>query len=136
MRRLLLAAILCAMVSAVQAQTWENQANPALQLKGAKVYAQDPKKTYLGSLTGEVEYDSIFNQVGPHGSKVSKTSIWNVTSPFGVDSGEYSAFNPVTKTPPTMVKAGKVVGYITVNKSIDNRISPRFLKSLKDQFGL
>jgi hypothetical protein len=136
MRRLLLAAFLCAMVSGVQAQTWENKANPALQLKGAKIYAQDPEKTYLGSLTGEVKKDSIFNQVGPYGSKVSKSSIWNIMSPFGIETGEYSAFNPVSKKPPTMVKDGKVMGYVTVNQSIENRISPRFLKSLKDKFGL
>ena len=136
MRQLLLAAFLCALVSGVQAQTWENQANPALQLKGAKIYAQDPAKTYLGSLTGEVNNDSIFMQVGPYGNFMSNTSIWNIMSPFGNEIGEYSAFNPMSKKPPTMVKDGKVLGYITVNQSIDNRISPRFLKSLKDQFGL
>jgi len=136
MQKWLLAALLCAVVSGVQAQTWENQADPALQLKGAKVYAQDPEKTYLGSLTGQVNQDSVFNEAGPYGSVVSQTSIWNVTSQFGTDSGQYSVFNPVTKKPPTMVKNGKVMGYITVNQSIDNRISPRFLKSLKDQFGL
>lgn len=136
MRRLLLAALLCVIAAGVQAQTWENKANPALQLKGAKIYAQDPAKTYLGSMTGQVNKDSIFNQVGPYGNFMSKTSIWNIMSPFGNEIGEYSAFNPMSKKPPTMVKDGEVVGYVTVNQSIDNRISPRFLKSHKDQFGL
>jgi hypothetical protein len=136
MKRLLMTALVIAAAAGAQAQTWENMANPALQLKGAKVYAQNPEKTYLGDLTGEVKNDSIFNSVGPYGNTLSDTSIWNNLSPFGIQTGEYSAFNPVSKKPPKMVKDGKIIGYITINQSITTRISPGFLKSLKDQFGL
>jgi hypothetical protein len=105
----------------------------ALRLYGAKVYAQDPDQTYLGSITNEREEDSIFNEVGTYGSKLSRVSIWNELSPFGIETGKYSAFNELAKAPPQIVKDGTVLGYITKNKTIVNRISPRGLKALKDQ---
>jgi len=114
-------------------QTWENMANPALQLKGAKIIAQDPNNTYLGSIVRQDLQDSVFNPVGPYGNQVSNTSIWNPVSPFGDPASEYSVSNPSTNKPPKIVKGGKVVGYLTVNTSIDMRLLPGFLKTLREQ---
>ncbi|MCX6354989.1 MAG: hypothetical protein NTZ78_08815 [Candidatus Aureabacteria bacterium] len=114
-------------------QTLANLPDVNLLLQGAKVYAQDPESTYLGSITNELDQDSIFNWLGPYGSTLSQTSLWNELSPYGIETGKYSAYNELSKTPPKIVKGGKVLGYITKNQTIYNRISPWQLKSIKDQ---
>jgi len=117
----------------VSGQSLANLPDVNLLLQGAKVYAQDGGNTYLGSITNELNQDSIFNWVGPYGSTLSQTSIWNELSPYGIETGKYSACNELSKTPPKIVKGGKVIGYITKNATIYNRISPWQLKSIKDQ---
>lgn len=103
-------------------------------LNGAIVIAQDNDNTYLGKFCNKYNSDSIFNEYGDYGSKYSSTSIWNKYSNFGSPNGAYSAFNKSTQTPPIVIKKGKIIAYITVNKSIQGGISPYYLKSIADEF--
>jgi len=103
-------------------------------LNGATVIAQDEKNTYIGKLCNKYDSESIFNEYGIYGSKFSPTSIWNEFSAFGSPFSAYSAFNKLTLTPPVIIKNGKIIAYITVNKSIQAGISPYYLKEIADKF--
>jgi hypothetical protein len=103
-------------------------------LKGATVIAQDENNTYIGRLCNKYDSESIFNKYGKYGSEYSSTSIWNKYSIFGSPFSAYSAFNKLTKTPPVIIKNGKIIAYITVNKLIQGGISPYYLKEIADNF--
>lgn len=103
------------------------------ELKGAKVYAQDDKKTYLGKIADRYDSESIFNEFGTYGSKYSSSCIWNEHSAFGNKHSSLSPFNDSSSKPATIVKDDKVVGYLTTNKAVNGGISPYMLKSLKDK---
>ena len=99
-------------------------------VRGAKILAQDSQNTYLGKITNSYDSDSIFNDYGSYGGQYSSTSIWNQYATFGGEYNTYSPFNKYTSTPPMMIKGGKVIGYITANKSIASSITPNMLKAL------
>jgi hypothetical protein len=124
---LLLAASLCMLLPA-------KAENVCSVLSGAVVIAQDGENTYLGKISNSFDSKSIFNEYGTHGSPYSATSIWNQYGQFG---SEYSATSPLNKyssTPPMLVKGGKVLGYLSVNKNVQSSISPNLLKELcKDE---
>ncbi|MEX0981342.1 MAG: hypothetical protein WD577_05450 [Bacteroidales bacterium] len=103
-------------------------------LRGASIIAQDDNRTFLGILANEINYNSIFNEIGTYGSDISSNSIWNDIGTFGSDISSYSPFNDITSTPPMIVKKGKIIGYLTVNEIISGGISPHILKALKDEF--
>jgi hypothetical protein len=103
-------------------------------LKNAKIIAQDDENTYLGSLTNSLHRESIFNEFGTYGSEFSSKSIWNQFSKFGNEFNTYSPFNRFSIQPPMIIKDGKIIAYLTTNKSISNGISPNILKVLKDEF--
>lgn len=103
-------------------------------LRGASIIAQDDDKTFLGTLTNEINSNSIFNDIGTYGSDISSNSIWNDIGTFGSDISSYSPFNDITSTPPMIVKDGKIIGYLTVNEIISGGISPHILKAMKDEF--
>lgn len=103
-------------------------------LRGAIIIAQDDENTCLGKLTNEYESESIFNDYGKYGNEFSGESIWNGFSTFGNKFNALSPFNGFSKHPPMIIKEGKLIGYLTVNKSIEGSISPNILKALKDQF--
>lgn len=107
-------------------------ANPELceLVRGAKVFAQDEENTYLGTVTNSVAYESIFNDIGPHGSDIRRESIWNDISPYGSSVMAISAMNSMAVKPPFMIKGGKVIGYLTANKSMKPGINPKILKAL------
>jgi hypothetical protein len=104
----------------------------ARQLEGAKIIAQDDANTYLGSITNKFDDDSIFNKFGDHGSKFADESIWNKFSDFGGELGAYSPFNKLCDRPPALVKGGRVIGYLTVNKTVTGAISPHVVQALAD----
>lgn len=107
------------------------QANEVCSVvRGAKLIAQDDKNTYLGLITNSYSGDSIFNEYEAYGSEYSADSIWNEYESFGGEYSQYSPFNEYTNTPPMMIKGGKVIGYLTTNKSISASISPNLLKAL------
>lgn len=94
---------------------------------GAKVIADDDKHTYLGQIDDEFSPDSIFNQYGTHGSKYSSESIHNDYGSFGGEYSGASPFNKYSSTPPLIVKNGKVIGRLTVNKSVAGAVDPKWL---------
>lgn len=99
-------------------------------VKGASLIAQDDKNTYLGKITNSYDSDSIFNEYGTYGSEYNSLSIWNKYATFGNESSSYSPHNNLSSTPPMIIKKGKVIGYLSTNKSINNSISPNLLKAL------
>src|SRR5690606_35754495 len=103
-------------------------------LRGASIIAQDDDRTFLGTLTNELNSNSIFNEIGIYGSDISSNSIWNDIGIFGSDISSYSPFNDITSTPPMIIKNGKIIGYLTVNDFISSGISPDILKAFKDEF--
>lgn len=103
-------------------------------LRGASIIAQDDANTYLGKITSEYDSDSIWNEYGTYGSEYSAKSIWNNYGTFGNEYNAYSPFNDYSSTPPMIIRNGKVIGYLTINKYIHGAISPNLLKAIKDQF--
>ena len=103
-------------------------------IRNSKIIAQDDENTYLGSLSSEYNSESIFNEFGSYGSKFSSKSIWNEFSTFGNKFNADSPFNNYSLKPPMLIKDGKIVGFLTTNKSISNGISPNLLQALKEEF--
>jgi len=107
------------------------QANEVCSIvSGAKLIAQDNENTYLGVISNSYASDSIFNEYGTYGSEYSSSSIWNEYATFGSEYSSYSPFNEYTSTPPMMIKEGKIIGYLSANKSIKSSISANLLKAL------
>jgi len=100
------------------------------QANGASVIAQDDENTYLGKVISRFENGSIFNKYGTYGTEYNNKSIWNKYSTFGDKYSLNSSFNNTSSTPPMHIKQGKVIGYLSSNKSILNSISPNLLKAL------
>jgi hypothetical protein len=76
-------------------------------------------RTYLGCLScGQFEPDSVFNDIGEHGSSIQPESIWNRLGQFGSSLSQYSACNRLATDPPVIVdQAGNAYGRLTVNKT-------------------
>lgn len=103
-------------------------------VKDATLIAQDNQNTPLGKISSPFDSKSIFNEYGEYGSEYSTKSIWNQYGSFGGEYSTYSPFNKYTTTPPILVKNGKIIGYLTVNKFMKPSISPNLLKELcKDE---
>ena len=82
----------------------------------------------LGKIEDEYSSESIFNEYGEFGGEYSSDSIWNQYGSYG---GEYSALSPFNKyssTPPVIIKNRKILGYLTINKYLNNSIDPNWLK--------
>lgn len=80
-------------------------------------------KQYLGKISKDI-YDnqSITNHFGPYGSQFSSTSIFNQYSLYGSQFSIYSINNPYTTTPPQLFLNDKMVGFVTANEFLANRI--------------
>lgn len=101
-----------------------NNSIPSATIDYPELYSND-LKTYLGKLTSnEYDSESIFNEYGDYGSKYSSTSIWNEYSDYGSKYSNESAFNKYATEPPVIVLKGKIIGYLTLNTSYSNAISP------------
>ena len=105
-----------------------------MEIRGAKIVAQDDKNTFLGTLESSYDSNSIFNKYGSFGSSYSSTSIWNSYGSFGGEYSSYSPFNKYSSTPPMIIKDGKVIGYLTTNKSMSGAVNPGIIKAISDQF--
>ena len=99
-------------------------------LNGASIIAQDNKNTMLGKIVNSYNSESIFNDYGVYGNEYNGGSIWNQFSTFGNEFNSYSPFNSYSTNPPMLIKQGKIIGYLSANKSIKNSISPNLLKAL------
>lgn len=125
---LVAAALFLANPFAVDAQDFSQLAT---LLNGSKIIAQDDANTYLGKIASEYDSESIFNEYGTYGSEYSLNSVWNNYGKFGGEYSSYSPFNRYTSTPPMIIQRGKVIGYLTTNKSIKgvlHRICSRLLR--------
>ena len=96
---------------------------------GAKVYADNYEKTYIGTIDDEFATDSIFNDFGTYGSEFSSMSIWNEFGTFGGKFSSHSPFNEFSTTPPFIAKGNRVIGRLTVNKFVMDSVDPSWLKS-------
>ena len=94
---------------------------------GATVVAQDGE--FLGIIGSEAETDSILNEYGTFGSEYSSDSIWNEYDTYGGEYSSLSPFNRYTSTPPVLVKDGKAIAYLTVNRALEPAVNPYVLKS-------
>jgi hypothetical protein len=74
-------------------------------------------KTYLGCVNcSNLAPDSVFNELGDHGSRLATDSILNPFSDYGSPFSSYSACNPFADDPPVIVDgAGQFYGRLTVN---------------------
>lgn len=125
--------ILCSCFSALIALSASGEEVCSI-VKDAALIAQDNNNTLLGKITSPFDSKSIFNEYGEYGSEYSTKSIWNQYGTFGNEYSTYSPFNKYTTTPPMLVKNGKIIGYLTVNKFVKPSISPNLLKELcKDE---
>lgn len=99
-------------------------------VKDTKLIAQDDKNTFLGKIANRYDTDSIFNEYRTDGGPYSTDSIWNKYGRFGSEYSSYAPQNKYTSTPPLIVKGGKVIGYLTANKSTKPSITAELLKAL------
>lgn len=96
-------------------------------IKNAKVVADDGK--YLGKITNKYDSESILNKYGTYGSKYNSESIWNKYGEYGSRYSLLSPFNKYSTTPPLIIKNNDIIGRLTINKNINNAISPYILFS-------
>lgn len=103
-------------------------------LNGATLIAQDDSNTFLGKIASPYSSDSIFNEYGTYGSEYSGKSIWNTYGTFGSEYSGVSPHNSYSTTPPMIIKDRKVIGFLSVNKSMKGSVSPNLLKAMcKDE---
>jgi len=114
------------------AKLYTEQAQETRGYDTSYLIAQDGQ--FLGKITDDTyDTDSILNQYGPYGSQYSTTSIFNPYSQYGSVYGAYSINNPYTNTPPKLFISGTLIGYVTTNPYIQNRVAPEaFLYSLNN----
>ena len=80
---------------------------------------------FLGTVSkNRFDINSMGNQFGNYGSRYSQTSIFNSFSPYGNKFSPLSPFNSFSQTPPKFIKSSKLLGTLTVNQFIANRIDP------------
>lgn len=99
-------------------------------LENTYIVAQDERNTFLGKIENSFSNDSIFNEFGDFGNEYSSISIFNEYGVFGSEFSSYSTTNSFTSTPPMIIKEGKLIGYVSTNKTIPNTISPSLPKAL------
>lgn len=100
-----------------------------------ELYSNDGK-TFLGKLTtNKYDSDSVFNEYGTYGNKYQSKSIWNEYGDYGSNYSNTSAFNKYATKPPIIILDSKVIGYLTVNTTLANGISPNGLLSWLDSNG-
>jgi hypothetical protein len=81
-------------------------------------------EVFLGCLCGEHRPDSVFNMLGEHGSHASPASIRNKFAPYGSNYDDTSACNVAATHPPVvMAPDGKSLGLLTLNASLERRIT-------------
>ncbi len=123
----LLLGVVCAIGLAGNAAA---QSDVCQRLSGASIIAQDDDNTFLGTISSKFNGKSIFNEFGTYGSEFSAESIWNKFSQFGSEFSAYSPFNKFSDKPPLIVKGGKMIAYLSANKTLQGVISAHLLKAL------
>lgn len=78
---------------------------------------------FLGILSSnKFQSESVMNEYGTYGSKYSSTSIFNKYCNYGSQYSQLSPFNQYTSTPPRIFLRGALVGYLSVNRFVNNRL--------------
>jgi hypothetical protein len=95
----------------------------------AKIVADDGR--YLGKIGNVSDSESILNKYGNYGSKYGSSSIWNDYGHYGGQYSGLSPFNLYSRKPPQIKKNDKVIGRLTVNRSITGGVSPYFLQKCR-----
>lgn len=99
------------------------------------LYSNDGK-TYLGKLTtNEFDQESIFNEFGTYGGQFSAKSIFNNFGIYGGEFSNQSPFNKFATKPPMIFYKGNITGYLTINSSLTNAITPIGLKETLKELG-
>lgn len=96
-------------------------------IDGATILAPDGQ--YLGKLTHKNDPDSVLNDDGSYGGNYSTTSIWNEYGSYGGEYSSNSPFNEFASPPPSLVKNGRMIRYLSVNKNVTNSLNPNAIKS-------
>jgi hypothetical protein len=118
------------------ASLYQQQATRNRLGQNSYLIAQDGQ--YLGTITkNHCDQNSILNKYSPYGSRYSNTSIFNPYSPYGSRYGNQSINNPYCSMPPKLVINGKLLGRVTENTSVPNRIATEaFLYTLQNEIDL
>lgn len=83
---------------------------------------------FLGILSSnKFQTESVMNEYGSYGSRYSSTSIFNKYGTYGSEYNTLSPFNRYSKTPPHIYVRGALVGYLSVNQFVNNRLDPHGL---------
>lgn len=110
-----------ALLSELFSQQSQNNNPLATNTKNSYLEAGDGQ--FLGEITNnKYLQSSILNEYGPYGSKYSPTSIFNQYCPYGGVYGQWSAQNPYCGNPPKLYIGGRLLGFISENKFVQNRI--------------
>ena len=94
---------------------------------GAVIVADDGK--YLGRISNKYDSESVLNEYGTYGSKYSSESIWNEYGAYGGAYSSLSPFNQYTSSPPKLLKNGRAIAHLTVNRYLQAALSPHYLKT-------
>jgi hypothetical protein len=95
-------------------------------LEGARLVSHDG--TFLGLVTRDrFDANSLSNQFGTYGSRYSATSIFNQYGQYGSLYSPNSPFNQFASNPPRLMKDGKLLAHLTVNRYISPRVEPQQL---------
>ncbi|MBB6109696.1 hypothetical protein SAMN05421821_105115 [Mucilaginibacter lappiensis] len=99
--------------------SFNGNAQSKLKIYGGKNYDQ-----FLGCMTcDDDEPNSIWSPLSDYGSTHKAKSIWNKNGVYGSEKSNYSPYKINAKYPPRVIDGnGKVVGYLTINKSNPNRL--------------
>lgn len=82
--------------------------------------------TALGNVnTNLYDTDSLTNQFGPYGNPYNANSLFNSFGPYGNPYSTLSPYNEFSRTPPSFVKEGRTLAYLTVNQFISPRVDPK-----------
>lgn len=116
----------------ILAQLYSDQAKQDKPSNDSYLVAGDGQ--FLGAIINDkYSSQSILNKYGPYGSKYSTTSIFNPYSNYGSRYGTHSVYNPYCAVPPKLIINGRSLGHVTVNRYVNDRISPEaFLNSLQN----
>ena len=92
-------------------------------INGAYLFSQEPNPVYLGFFGTQFASESIYNQFGTYGSQFNSLSVRNTFGTYGSQFSTYSHMNQFTQTPPMILKDGILLGYLTVNPTINKGLA-------------
>lgn len=80
---------------------------------------------FLGVVSNKRLADnSVCNQIGDYGSRVSSMSIRNRVGDYGSRISDLSAYNPNAQNPPAMIENDQVVAFLTKNRRLEGGLDP------------